>query len=164
MKNIFVVLIIISIVVGIFLSLADKTNMVVVKEGNLKKLPLAMELNKYQDSDCGMVIDNLIDASQVISPSSKTYFFHDNGGMVNWLSDKNFKDEAVIWVMSRDSKKFINAREAYYSIDDITPMGNGFGAYEFKKDNLISFDEMSLKMLRGENMNNPQIKKQLQGR
>lgn len=164
MKNILVVLVIISIIIGIFLSLADKTNMVVVKEGNLKKLPLVMELNKYQDSDCGMVIDDLIDASQVISPSGKTYFFHDNGGMVNWLSDKSFKDEAVIWVRSRDSKKFIDAREAYYSINDITPMGNGFGAYEFKKNNLISFSEMSLKMLRGENMNNPRIKKQLQGR
>ena len=164
MKNILVVLVIISIIIGIFLSLADKTNMVVVKEGNLKKLPLVMELNKYQDSDCGMVIDDLIDASQIISPTAKTYFFHDNGGMVNWLSDKSFKDEAVIWVRSRDSKKFIDARLAYYSINDITPMGNGFGAYEFKKNNLISFWEMSLKMLRGENMNNPRIKKQLQGR
>lgn len=164
MKNILVVLVIVSIIIGIFLSLADKTNMVVVKEGNLKKLPFAMELNKYQDSDCGMVIDNLIDASEVISPSLKTYFFHDHGGMVNWLSTKEFKDEAVIWVKSRDSKKFIDARVAHYSIDDITPMGNGFGAYELKKNNLISFDEMSLKMLRGENMNNPLIKKQLQGR
>ena len=84
--------------------------------------------------------------------------------MVNWLSDKKFKEEAIIWVKSRDTKKFIDAREAYYSINDITPMGNGFGAYEFKKNNLISFSEMSLKMLRGENMNNPRIKKQLQGR
>jgi len=164
MKNIAVVLVIISIIIGIFLSLADKTNMIVVKEGNTKKLPLVMELDKYQDSDCGMVIDTLIDASQIVSPSSKTYFFHDHGGMVNWLSDKGFKDEAIIWVTSRDSKKFINARSAYYSVDDITPMGNGFGAYEFKKDGHISFDEMSLKMLRGENMNNLQIKKQLQSR
>ena len=161
MKSLLSLLVIISIIIGVFLSLADKTNMVVVKEDNLKKLPLEMELNKYQDSDCGMVIDNLVDASQVISPSFKTYFFHDNGGMVNWLSDKEFKDEAIIWVMSRDSKKYIDARQAYYSVNDITPMGNGFGAYEFNKNNLISFDEMSLKMLRGENMNNTRIKNQL---
>ena len=164
MKNILVVLIIISIIIGIFLSLADKTNLLVVKEGNVEKLPLVMKLNIYQDSDCGMVIDNLIDASQVISPSLKTYFFHDHGGMVNWLADKEFKDEAIIWVMSRDTKIYIDARVAYYSLNDITPMGNGFGAYEFIKDGFISFNEMSLKMLRGENMNNPQIKKQLQGR
>lgn len=154
----------ISVIVIIFLSLAKNQNMTVIHEGNLDRLPIAMKLNKYQDSDCGMVIDNLIDASEVISPSLKTYFFHDHGGMVNWLSTKEFKDEAVIWVKSRDSKKFIDARVAHYSIDDITPMGNGFGAYELKKNNLISFDEMSLKMLRGENMNNPLIKKQLQGR
>lgn len=164
MKNLLVLLVVVSIVIGIFLSLADKTNMIVVKEGNDKKLPIVMQIDKYQDSDCGMVIDNLIDAAQVISPSAKTYFFHDHGGMVKWLSDKSFKDEAVIWVKTRDTKKFIDGRLAYYSIDDITPMGNGFGAYEFKKDNLISFDDMLLKMLRGENMNNPHIKKQLQGR
>ena len=154
---------IISIILGVFLSLASDQQMVVVKEGNLKQLPLKMQLNKYQDSDCGMVIENFEYVSQLISPSGKTYFFHDHGGFVNWLKDKEFKDKAVIWVMSRDSKKWIDGRKAFYSLDDITPMGYGFGAYEFKKKNYVDFDTMSLKMLRGETMNNPRIKKQLLG-
>ncbi len=164
MKNVVVFIIIVSIIIGLFLSLADKKNMIVVVEGNKEKHPLVMQAGIYQDSDCGMVIDNLVDVSEVISPSNKTYFFHDHGGMVHWLSDKNFQNEAIIWVKTRDTKKFINAKSAYYSVNDVTPMGNGFGAYEFKKKHFITYEEMSLKMLRGENMNNVQIKKQLQGR
>ena len=158
-----IIIVIISIIVGVFLSLASNQQMVVVKEGNLKQLPLKMKLHKYQDSDCGMVIEDFEYVSQVISPSGKTYFFHDHGGFVNWLKDKEFKDKAVIWVMSRDSKKYIDAKKAYYSLDDITPMGYGFGAYEFKQEAFVDYKTMSLKMLRGENMNNPLIKKQLQG-
>lgn len=158
---ILIIIIIVAIIVTIFLSLASKQNMIVIKEGNLKQLPLVMELNKHQDSDCGMVIEDLHYASQVVAPSGKTWFFHDHGGFVNWLKDKEFKDEAVIWVMSRDSQKWIDAREAFYSLRDITPMGYGFGAYEFNKDGFVEFDTMRLKMLRGETMNNPLIKKQL---
>ena len=159
-----IIVIIVLIIVGIFLSLASNQQMVVVKEGNLKQLPITMQLKKYQDSDCGMLIEDLEYASQVISPSGKTYFFHDHGGFVNWLKDKQFKDEAIIWVMSRDSKKWINAKKAYYTLNETTPMGYGFGAYEFNKNGLVTYDSMSLKMLRGENMNNPLIKKQLLGK
>ena len=152
-----------SIILGVFLSLASEQQLIVVKEDNLQQIPLKMQLGKYQDSDCGMLIEDFTYVSQVVSPSSKTYFFHDHGGFVNWLKDKKFKDSAVIWVMSRDSKKWIDGRSAFYSLDDITPMGYGFGAYEFKKENYVNFETMSLKMLRGETMNNPRIKKQLLG-
>ncbi|MDD3060515.1 MAG: hypothetical protein PHH41_04965 [Sulfurimonas sp.] len=153
----------IVLIVLLFLSLASKQNMIVIKEGNLKLLPLEMELHKYQDSDCGMVIEDLTYASQVVAPSGKTWFFHDHGGFVHWLEDKEFKDEAVIWVMSRDTHRWINAREAFYSLNESTPMGYGFGAYERTQEGFIDFDIMSLRTLRGETMNNPLIKKQLLG-
>ncbi len=153
----------VAIIVTIFLSLAAQKQMIVIQEGNTNKLPLKMEINKYQDSDCGMVIDDLAYISQVISPSGKTWFFHDHGGFVHWLEDKEFKDEATIWVMSRDSKKFIDARTAFYSLTDETPMGYGFGAYEKKAPTHVDFDTMRLRMLRGETLNNPHIRKQLLG-
>ena len=153
----------IVLIVLLFLSLASKQNMIVIKEGNLKLLPLEMELHKYQDSDCGMVIEDLTYASQVVAPSGKTWFFHDHGGFVHWLEDKEFKDEAVIWVMSRDTQRWINAREAFYSLNESTPMGYGFGAYERTQKGFIDFEAMSLRTLRGETMNNPLIKKQLLG-
>ena len=154
---------IVLLIALLFLSLGKTQQMVVIKEGNLEKLPLSITLHKYQDSDCGMVIEDLSFASQVIAPDGKTWFFHDHGGFVQWLEDKSFKDEAIIWVMSRDTKEWINAREAFYSRDEITPMGYGFGAYETPRDGFINFEEMRLKTLRGETMNNPKIRKKLLG-
>ena len=159
----FIILTIISIIIAVFMSLASTQQMIVIKEGNLKQLPLEMELHKYQDSDCGMVIEELDYASQVTAKNGKTWFFHDHGGFVHWLKDKEFKDNVVIWVMSLDTKKWIDAKKAFYSLTDITPMGYGFGAYENKSDSYVDFDTMELKMLRGETMNNPIIRKKLLG-
>ncbi|MFA6195085.1 MAG: hypothetical protein WC656_00405 [Sulfurimonas sp.] len=159
-----IIFIIIFIIVALFLSLASSQNMIVIKEGNYKMLPLEMELNRYQDSDCGMVIKDLEYASQVIAKNGKTWFFHDHGGFINWLKDKEFKEDVVIWVMSKDTKKWINAKEAFYSLNDKTPMGYGFGAYEMKDVRHVDFESMKLRMLRGETMNNPLIKKQLLGK
>ena len=156
-----IVLVFVGIIVTIFLSLAKVQNMVVIKEGNLQQLPLEIVLHKYQDSDCGMVIEDLTYASQVVAEDGKTWFFHDHGGFVNWLKDKSFKDSAIIWVMSRDTNRYINARTAYYSLNEITPMGYGFGAYENKQKDFVDFETMSFKMLRGENMNNDKIRKKL---
>lgn len=157
------ILLIILLIVLLFLSLGKVQQMVVIKEGNTKKIPLEIVLYKYQDSDCGMVIEDLTYASQVIAPDAKTWFFHDHGGFVHWLEDKSFKDEAVIWVMSRDTKEWINAKEAFFSLNEITPMGYGFGAYKRVQDGFVNFEEMRLKMLRGETMNNPKIRKKLLG-
>lgn len=164
LRPFFVIIALIAIIVTLFLSLASNQNMIVIKEGNLKQLPLEMQLGKFQDSDCGMVIDDMKYSAQVVAKSGKTWFFHDHGGFVNWLKDKDFQDEVVIWVMSRDSKKWIDGRSAYYSLDEITPMGYGFGAYENRAENYVDFETMRLKMLRGETMNNPLIQKQLLGK
>jgi hypothetical protein len=157
------IFVIVLLIVALFLSLGKTQQMVVIKEGNLEKIPLEIVLHKYQDSDCGMIIEDLNFASQVIAPDGKTWFFHDHGGFVQWLEDKSFRDEAVIWVMSRDTKEWINARETFYSLDEITPMGYGFGAYKNAQEGFVTFDVMRLKMLRGETMNNPKIRKQLLG-
>ena len=159
-----IVLLFVVIIVTVFLSLAKVQNMVVIKEGNLEQLPLEIVLDKYQDSDCGMVIKDLKFVSQVIAPDGKTWFFHDHGGFIHWLEDKSFKDNAIIWVRTVDTQKFINAEDAFYSLNDITPMGYGFGAYENFKEGRVAFEVMRLKMLRGETMNNPKIKNQLLGK
>jgi len=158
-----IVMSIVVIIVSLFLSLASTKKMIVVQEGNLKQTPLPMEIGKFQDSDCGMVINDLTDISQVTTKSGKSWFFHDHGGLIKWLEDKEFKDSAVVWVMSRDTKKYIDARVAFYSRTDKTAMGYGFGAYEVKKDKYVDFDTIRLSILRGETLKNPLIKKQLLG-
>lgn len=156
-------IIIIAIIIIIFLSMSNSKQMVVIKDGNITQTPLEIVLGKYQDSDCGMDINDMTYVSQVISTEGKTWFFHDHGGMANWLKNKPFKDNAKIWVMSIDTKKYINGRNAWYSRTDATPMGYGFGAYENKQNGFINFEEMSLKVLRNESLRNPYIKKELLG-
>lgn len=158
-----IVLSLVFIIVMIFLSLASSKKMIVVKDGNTNQLPIEMRSGIFQDSDCGMIIDDLRDASQVIAKSGKSWFFHDHGGMVKWLEDKEFKDSAKIWVMSRDTKRWIDAKEAFYSLVDQTAMGYGFGAYEKESKEYVNFDTMRLRVLRGETLKNPLIRKQLLG-
>jgi len=154
-------LIFVGVLAAIFFSLASSKRMVVVKDGNLKQLPVEMQIGMYQDSDCGMVINDLRDASQVIAKSGRSWFFHDHGGFVKWLEDKEFRDSAKIWVMSRDTKRWVDAKDAFYSLADDTPMGYGFGAYEKMSEGMIDFDTMRLRVLRGETLQNPAIRKQL---
>ena len=158
------IIIIIAIIVTIFLSMSNSKQMVVLKEGNKTQEPLEIILGKFQDSDCGMIITDMTYASQVVAPDGKTWFFHDHGGMANWLKDKEFKDSAKIWVMSKDSKKYIDGRTAWFSRSENTPMRYGFGAYEQKQDGFITFDDMSLKVLRNETMANPVYRKELSGK
>jgi hypothetical protein len=159
-----IVILFIVIIITVFLSLAKVQHMVVIKEGNTQKVPLTIVIGKYQDSYCGMVINDLTYASEIIAPDGKTWFFHDHGDFVLWLKDKSFKDKAVIWVRTVDTKRYIKAEDAFYSVAETTPMGYGFGAYEKNQKGFISFDEMRLRVLRGETMNNPNIKKKLLGK
>ena len=128
--------------------MSNKKQVVVLKEGNLQQTPLEIILGKYQDSDCGMIIDSMDYASQVVASDGKTWFFHDHGGMANWIKDKSY----------------IDGRLAWYSRTDITPMKYGFGAYENKQDGFITFDEMAIKVLRNEDLRNPYIRKELLGK
>jgi len=158
---VFVVFVFIAIIVGVFLSLEHTQKMTVIKEGNKDRVALKMEVGKYQDSFCGMVIDDLDFASQVVSKSGKTWFFHDHGDFVEWLKDKPFANDVKIWVHAIDTNRWIDAKKAFYTQNETTPMEYGYGAYEHKKKGMIDFGAMRLHTLRGETMKNPHYKPQL---
>ena len=163
MKKLIPIIFIIIVIVALFLSLSTKQNMTVVYLNNSEKKPIKIVLGKFQDSDCGMVIEDISYASQAIAPDGKTWFFHDHGAMAHWLKNKIFKDNAVLWSYTKDTKRWIDSRKAWFSLTDDTPMGYGFGAYEKKQNGFISYNEMFTKMARGENLTNPQIKAKLLG-
>lgn len=160
---IIIVLLLISMISVMFLSMGEVQKMTVVYEGNFEKLPIWMEVNHYQDSECGMIIDELSFASQVVAPDGKTWFFHDHGGMVAWLKNKPFRDEAVIWVHDLTNGGWIDGRKAWYSRTDNTPMMYGFGAYSEKLEGFIDFPTMQKHMLKGETLANPATRNQLLG-
>ena len=155
---------IIAIIVIIFLSMSNKKQMVGIYKGNHTHQAIDMKLNHFQDIQCGMTITQIKHSAQAVSPDGKTWFFDDIGCLVLWYNNIKFQKDAILWVYSNDTNEYINARTAWFNRTDITPMGHGFGAFKEKKDGLITFDEVVLKVLRGEDLRNPFIKKELLGK
>ena len=111
-KVISIIGVIIALIIALFLSLSTKQQMVTLIKGNLDKKPLPITLNHYQDSECGMVIDSLEYASQVIAPNGNTWFFHDHGGMVEWLDRKSFKKQSSLMDICQRYKKMDRCKKS----------------------------------------------------
>lgn len=166
MKKIIPYLIIVLIIIAmitIFLSRAKQQQMLTVYEGNTERIALPIKLGHYQDTQCGMPVEQLQDSAQAVAPDGKTWFFDDIGCLAIWMEDKAFKDDLILWVYAKDTKTWIDAHKAWYSLTDDTPMHYGFGAYLTKHENYIDFETMQLKMLRNENMTNPYTRRELLG-
>ncbi|MEA1915372.1 MAG: hypothetical protein U9N30_08640 [Campylobacterota bacterium] len=161
--KIITLVIVVSIMVVLFLSMSTAQKMTVIVNGNMDKKPIDIVLHHFQDSDCGMPIEDMNYASQVVANSGNTWFFHDHGGLAHWMQDKEFKDELVVWIWAIDSQKWIDGRKAWYSFTEDTPMAFGFGGYEHKKEKMIDFKTMYLRVLRNETMANPYYVEQLRG-
>jgi hypothetical protein len=131
---------------------------------NSAKVALDFKDNTIQDPECNMYLVGKKHTAQVITGDSKTHFFDDIGCAILWLKEQKIEPRTVtIWVFSNDTNRYIDAFKASYAINDETPMHYGFGAYENPKEVMIDFNEMRLRMLRGENMSDPKIRKKLRG-
>ena len=122
--------------------------------------------NSIQCPQCHMFLGSKKYTAQIITKDAKTHFFDDMGCAMLWLKEQKIEPQTVtIWVYSNDTHQYIDAFKAWYTINDETPMHYGFGAYENanSKEDMIDFSEMHLRMLRGENMSDPKIRKKLRG-
>ena len=161
MKKAILVMFPIVILLGAFLFLKTEDPTQVT---NLKKEPLEFKDNTIQCPQCNMFLVGKKYTAETVTHDGKTHFFDDVGCMVLWV-EQNVKDdnELVGWVFTLDSQKWVKADKAFYSINDGTPMHYGFGAYEKSFEKAIEYEEMKLRMLRGENMTNPKIRKKILG-
>lgn len=131
---------------------------------NSKKIPLEFKDNTIQCPQCHMSLVRTLYTAQIITQDSKTHFFDDIGCAILWMKEQKTELQTItFWIFSNDTNRYIDAFKAFYSSNDKTPMHYGFGAYEHQKDGLIDFTEMRLRMLRGENMSDPKIRKNLTG-
>ncbi len=153
----------IAVIAIVFVSMAKKDAPVTIVKGNTAFKPLPIKLNHTNDTQCAMLIKSERNACEVIAPDGRTWFFDDPGCMILWLKERDWANKAVLWVHTLDTKRWIDARKAWYGIKDATEMRYGFGAREHKCDDCIDFEEMRLRMLRGENLTNPKIRKKLLG-
>jgi nitrous oxide reductase accessory protein NosL len=121
---------------------------------------------------CKMVVSQRHYAVQVVNlTNGRSYMFDDIGCTIVWFKEEkiSWEKEAKIYIADTKTGKFIDARKAYYDLGKQTPMDYGFSAY-LKKDDIenqkyiLNFDEVRLKILRGETMQNQLIKQQVQNR
>jgi len=113
---------------------------------------------------CNMPLPDSNIHTSMINDNTKTEHFDDVGCMVLWMKRKSIDVNNVdLKVFSNDTKKYIDAKKAFYKFNEKTPMMYGFSAYENKQENSINFHEVTMRMLRGEHMANPKIRKQILG-
>jgi hypothetical protein len=161
MKKAILVLFPIIALIGIFYYM-QKSNVNPSEIDNTKRVPLEVKDNVVQDPQCHMFIVGKEHTVQVITKDNKTHFFDDPGCAVLWMNEQKIDlKDTTVWFYTQDTKRWKKLEDVVFSISDDTPMDYGFGAYENKKSGMIDFDEMSLKMLRGENMTNPKIRKKI---
>lgn len=116
-------------------------------------------------SQCNMPIAKTHkEYTAVLSTEHSHEYFDDPGCMILWVKENNTDiNEVDLKVYTNDTSKYIDAKNAFYAFDELTPMNYGFGAYKNKAENLIDFKQMRLRMLRGEHIANPKIRKQILG-
>ena len=113
---------------------------------------------------CHMPLKSLTDSTQLIFKDGRVEVFDDPGCMVLWMEEQKIDPSKVaLWVYTRDTHRWIDAKKAHYSQTDPTPMGYGFGAYEKSAAGRLSFEEMRMRMLRGLTLKDPKIRKKLLG-
>ncbi|NOZ91443.1 MAG: hypothetical protein GXO60_09185 [Epsilonproteobacteria bacterium] len=155
------ILLLIATLSIILYSLIKKSNPVKIVRGNLSYKPIPFRLEETNDVVCKMLIRSYYGSSQAITKSGDTYFFNDIGCMMTWLEEQPNQKSIKMWVYTNDTHRWIDAKIAHYSTTDKTTLGYGFGAYEKKLKNQIDYNEMKLRMFRGENLLNPKIRKRL---
>ncbi len=124
--------------------------------------------NEKQDlkicPQCNMELPKSNLHTSTINQNGDMHYFDDVGCMILWTKDNNIDLKSVkTKIFSNDTKRYIDTLKAFYTINEKTPMSYGFSAYENPIDGSIDFDEVIIRMLRGEHMANPKIRKQILG-
>ena len=164
MKKVLLNLLTFAVVIGaimiLLLMLGSDEGARYVYKGNTAYQPVEIKPKEYQCIECNMDVEALEYSAQVITPEGDTYFFDDIGCVVLWLENRTVKVQKVI-TRVLDSDRWIEAEKAWYTRTAPSPMGYGFAAYEKKRENLISYEEMKVLMLQGKNLHDPFVKKAL---
>ena len=113
---------------------------------------------------CNMKLPESNIHTSTLNNNGDLKYFDDIGCMI-LFAHKNKIDLKTVktTVFTNDTKRYISGEKAFYKIDEKTPMMYGFSAYENKKENCIDFNEVQMRMLRGEHMANPKIRKHILG-
>ncbi len=123
------------------------------KRGPKKIQPSPIVWDRDVCTRCLMAISDRRYAAEIVNPDTgRVYKFDDIGCAILWLKSKSppWQKRAVFFVTDRKTGQWLDARKAYFTTDDITPMGFGFGATKSQLPGTVGFDEMKRRVLTGE--------------
>ena len=110
--------------------------------------PADVKWDRDSCSRCQMMLSERNFSAQVrVFPEgkrSRVHKFDDIGCAVLWLDKQQaYKADSKteIWVNDYKTREWINARQAWYIKDEITPMGYGLGAQLQQADGALNYDE-----------------------
>ncbi|AII14836.1 hypothetical protein CIG2463D_1052 [Campylobacter iguaniorum] len=161
-KQIFATAILAAVFIMLIASIDFGVTSTLVRHGNTAKIALTdMDFNKskYLCSETKAPIKEYENSAQAVRSNGDTYFFTDITNLFTWLIRQKDKDSITTWVYTQDTKKYVPAKNAWYSRVDITPMGYGIAAYEYHLHGVSDsyYDEVVLFAARGETLINPLI-------
>jgi len=159
MKSSFATVVLLGVIALLIFTMDISESRVFVRHGNTQKEPLEIVLEKYICTESRVPIVDLFNSAQAIFPNGDTYFFNDVGNVLLWLARQKNQDKIVIWVYAQDTNRYVLAHNAWYSRVEITPMGYGFGAYEYHAYGRADyyFSEVQRFALRGETLLHPMV-------
>ena len=105
---------------------------------------------------CVMVVSDRQNTVQIRDPKNgKSYMFDDIGCMVLWFKENHisWENSAIIWITDIQTGKWIDAKKAFYSTRNITPMAYGFSAHKTeesikKEEEIINFEEVRKRIIK----------------
>ena len=116
---------------------------------------------EVQCVECTMPLQTKLYSAQAIMKNERVYFFDDSGCLAKWLQKGN--KPVKIWVFANDTRRYIDAKKAWYRLGEETLMHYGFGAYEKKVPGGIGFEKFLQKIYCGEDLTNPALRKKILG-
>ena len=95
---------------------------------------------------CVMVISDRKNSVQIQDIATKKVDkFDDLGCMVIWAENnaKKMKD-TIVWITDANTGEWIDAKKAFYTSGNNTPMGYGFSAYKTKEnlENILTYNDV----------------------
>jgi len=159
MKSSFATALLLGVLALLIVTMDISESRVLVRHGNTQKEPLEIVLENYICIESRVPIVELFNSAQAILPNGDTYFFNDVGNVLLWLGRQKDPEKIVVWVYAQDTERYVLAKDAWYSRVEITPMGYGFGAYEFRLYGTSDyyFKEVQGFALRGETLLHPMV-------
>lgn len=125
-------------------------------EQKISKEPSKVHWDRDMCDRCKMVVSEKNHAVQITNiENGKNYKFDDIGCAVLWFKEENitWKNSAKIWIADIKTLKWLDARNAFFTTTNITPMGYGFAAHEKREEikqgeEIIDFEEMEKRVFK----------------